>query len=40
VPSLVHGFELWTAGEPLPPDIVFADGFESGDTSAWGEVVP
>ena len=34
------GFEPWTAGEPLPPDVLFEDGFESGDAPAWGVLVP
>ncbi len=25
---------------PCPPSIIFADGFESGDTSAWSSQVP
>lgn len=25
---------------PFPPDAIFADGFESGDTSAWSATVP
>ena len=25
---------------PLPPSTIFADGFESGDTSAWATTVP
>ena len=25
---------------PYPPDAVFADGFESGDTSVWDGAVP
>ncbi len=29
----VHGFELWS----LPFGLLFADGFESGDVTAWGE---
>jgi len=36
----VHGYELWALGEPPVPEVVFADGFESGDTSAWATVVP
>ena len=30
------GYELWALGEPPPPEMIFADGFESGDNSAWG----
>ncbi len=33
------GFELWALGEPPPPEILFEDGFETGDTSAWAVVV-
>lgn len=33
----VTGFELWAVEEP---ELVFADGFESGDTSAWSLVLP
>jgi ELWxxDGT repeat protein len=36
----VRGYELWALGEPPAPEVVFADGFESGDTSAWATVVP
>ncbi len=25
---------------PCPPSFIFADGFESGDTSAWSSQVP
>ena len=36
----VRGYELWALGDPPVPEVVFADGFESGDTSAWATVVP
>jgi hypothetical protein len=29
-----------SAGLPCPPSLVFSDGFESGDTSAWSNTVP
>ena len=29
-----------SASDCEPPDSIFADGFESGDTSAWSSVVP
>ena len=29
-----------SAGFPCPPSIVFQDGFESGDTTAWSATVP
>ena len=35
----VRGYELWALGDP-PSPVLFADGFESGDTSAWATVVP
>ncbi len=31
------GYEIWALGEATPGPL-FADGFESGDTSAWSEV--
>ncbi len=31
------GFELWAV---KAPELVFADGFESGDTSGWSQTVP
>ena len=29
-----------SAALPCPPSFTFADGFESGDTSAWSSQVP
>ncbi|MCP3958449.1 MAG: PQQ-dependent sugar dehydrogenase [bacterium] len=36
--SSVHRFE--SASDCEPPDLIFADGFESGDTSIWDSAVP
>ncbi|MEZ5332088.1 MAG: hypothetical protein R2991_08545 [Thermoanaerobaculia bacterium] len=36
----VHGYELWALGDAPAAEVVFEDGFESGDASAWSVVVP
>jgi hypothetical protein len=41
VPQGPQPFALVVTGAILPPaGVIFADGFESGDTSAWGAAVP
>lgn len=32
--------EFLAGTNPLVPDVIFADGFESGNTSAWSTTVP
>jgi len=42
-PEMVFIFQMWNLGLDNPgihSDLVFADGFETGDTGAWSSVVP
>jgi len=38
--SIAESFDLEDCVEPAPVALIFADGFDSGSTSAWDEVVP